>query len=142
MAIAIGEINFTRNIKTDNSTPDMVPPFEISASTFLRPKNHPINSAINNPPTGNKRFAEIQSIKSKKFNPNKVNDENSPIDKEHIIPRMEIKIVASIVENLLFHLNSSIKYATTTSKIEIADVIAATDKRIKNSTEKMYPPGI
>ena len=65
--------------------------------------------AIKSPPIGRSRLADIQSIKSKKFKPNKVYGDNTPIESEQIIPSKEMRMVANTVDAFLPKLNSSIK---------------------------------
>lgn len=84
-------------------------PFASSALTFFLPRIHPTKMAINKPPTGRNMFAETQSIASKIFKPKIRNVERSPIDNEHKMPRIEIRIVAKMVEVFLLILNSSLK---------------------------------
>jgi len=109
IAIASGAMNLTRNMKTDNNALERLAPCDISSFTFFRPKNHPTKTDIKKPPIGRNKLAEIQSIKSKKFNPNIRKEENSPTDKEQRMPRKEIKSVDRIVEALLLMLNASLK---------------------------------
>ena len=118
-------------MKMESNAPERFPPFATSSRTFFLPKNHPTKTEISKPPSGSNIFAEIQSIKSKKLSPNIFTGSKTPIDNEQRIPKIDMSTVAKIVEAVLFILNSSLKYATTTSNMEMEDVIAATVRRTK-----------
>ena len=85
---------------------------------------------------------EINSSNSKKFLPKIVTSEYIPKESEQITPNKVVRRVARIVATFLFTFNSSVKYATTTSKIEIADVKAAMESKRKNKIEKNVPPAM
>jgi len=58
MAMAIGAMNFTRNLNTIVNLAFRLPSFESSSSTAFFPINHPMNTTIKKPPRGSIIFTD------------------------------------------------------------------------------------
>ena len=116
-------------------------PVAISSSSWLVLYIWPTNIQVNIPPRGMRNLSVITLKKSKKLFPNILKSANGPNDNADIIPIEPIIIARIIVAFFLLTPKVSIKYAVTTSSIDIEDVIAAKKTSAKNNIANNLPAG-
>lgn len=107
------------------------PSLVISACIIFLSRCHPTNKEINSPPIGIINLAEIISKKLK--NPDEIAEKT---------PNTKTPLTIYCNARFLVILNSSSKYAVTTSINDIVEVSAAIASNRKNNDDQIADPGI